>query len=121
MITSIIFSKDRALQLDLTLKTIKQNFKLSDDIIAIYKTSEQQHEESYEALKGEHPDVTFRKQSSSLFLDIMDTINSVRSDYVCFFTDDNIVYRKIDITKDDINNLFNLVDSSGERIGCSCL
>jgi len=121
MITSIIFSKDRALQLDLTLRTINKNLELCDDVVVIYKTSEQRYKESYENLKAEHPNVLFCEQSHSLFVDILAVISGVMSDYVCFFTDDNIVYRKVDITKDDVNNLFNLVGAHGERIGCSCL
>ena len=121
MITSIIFSKDRALQLDLALKTIKQNFKLCDDLIVIYKTSEQQYEDSYEILRGEHSDVSFLEQSSSIFFDIMTTINEAKSDYICFFTDDNIVYRKVDIGENHIISLFSLVDPSGDPVGCSCL
>jgi hypothetical protein len=121
LITSIIFSKDRALQLDLTLKTIKQNFTLCDSVVVIYKTSEQQHQESYENLKTEHPNVSFYEQSHSLFVDILAVISGATSDYVCFFTDDNIVYNKIDIDKNQLNTLFNLVDPSGEPVGCASL
>lgn len=118
MITSIVFSKDRALQLDLTLKTIKQNLEIISDVVVVYKTSERQHEDSYEILQKEHSDVSFLKQSPSLFFDIMLTINGVKSDYICFFTDDNIVYRGVSIDEDQIDGLFSSVEHSG---GCACL
>lgn len=112
MITSIVFSKDRALQLDLTLKTIRKNFELCDDLIVIYKTSEQQYEESYENLKLEHPNVLFLKQSHSLFVDVLATISGAESDYICFFTDDDIFYRKVSFTYDNINWLFDQANIS---------
>lgn len=121
MVTSIVFSRDRALQLDLALKTIKQNFELCDRIVVIYKASEQQYQESYGSLKEEHPDVSFYEQSGSLFFDIMATINGAKSDYICFFTDDNIVYNKVDINRAQLDSVFNLVDGSGKHVGCACL
>tara|TARA_R100001377_G_scaffold65014_1_gene40456 strand:+ start:211 stop:1092 length:882 start_codon:yes stop_codon:yes gene_type:complete len=113
LITSIIFSKDRALQLDLTLKTIGKNFDLCDDVIVIYKTSERQYKESYENLKAEHPNVSFYEQSHSLFVDILGIVSGAASNYVCFFTDDNIVYRKVSINNLQLNHVFNS--------GASCL
>ena len=112
MITSIIFSKDRALQLDLTLKTIRKNFDLCGDVIVIYKTSEQQHKESYENLKEEHSSVSFYEQSHSLFVDILATISGATSDYICLFTDDDMVYRKVEMSMDQLNNIF--------TVGASC-
>ena len=113
MITSIIFSKDRALQLDLTLKTAARNFDLCNDVIVIYKTSEMQYKESYEKLKIEHPHVSFYEQSHSLFVDILAIISGSTSDCVCFFTDDNIVYRKVNMNKQEVKYAF---DAQGSCI-----
>ncbi len=121
LITSIIFSKDRALQLDLTLKTIKQNFGLCTSVVVLYETSEKQYEDSYVTVKEEHPNVYFYKQSHSIFFDILSIIKNANSNYICFFTDDNIVYRNVDISEDALNQVFNLVDESGQRVGCACL
>ena len=121
LITSIIFSKDRALQLDLTLKTIKQNFGLCSNVVVLYKTSEQQYEESYATVKEEHPNVSFYKQSHSIFFDIVSIIKNAESNYICFFTDDNIVYRNADITEDALNQVFNILDSQGQSVGCACV
>ena len=106
MITSIVFSKDRALQLDLTLKTIRKNFELCDDLIVIYKTSEQQYEESYENLKLEHPNVLFVEQSHSLFVDVLAMISGAESDYICLFTDDDMVYREVDMSVEQLDSIF---------------
>lgn len=100
MITSIIFSKDRPLQLDLTLKSIKENFKLSNLKIVIYKASPG-FEASYDQLQIEHPKVVFIKQSGYL----IDSILSERASFgshICFFTDDDIFYRKSLTTEQEL-------------------
>tara|TARA_R110000824_G_scaffold231335_2_gene419137 strand:+ start:19404 stop:20276 length:873 start_codon:yes stop_codon:yes gene_type:complete len=111
MITSIIFSKDRALQLDLTLKSIKQNFPQSNNLMVIYTVSEE-HAKSYELLASEHEGVTFYKQTTSLFLDISKAVDESQ-EYVCFFTDDDIVYSKVTLNKENLCNLF--------KSGAACL
>mgnify|MGYP001197654724 CR=1 FL=1 len=120
MITSIVFSKDRPLQLDLALNSIKQNFKLCQNIIVIYKNSQPEYEESYENLKKEHPDVNFWQQSSSIFTDILTAVKE-SFDYLCFFTDDNIVYQNVDIHKGILDQVFSLPNQEGKIVGCSCI
>lgn len=90
MITSIIFSKDRPLQLDLCLNSIRTNFRDTNRVVVIEKYSEG-YTESLETLKSEHPDVVFVKQSDSIYRDIMDVCAGYNK-YTCFFTDDNIVF-----------------------------
>ena len=109
MITSIIFSKDRALQLDLTLRSIKHNFSESSDIVVLYKVSDHTHGFSYEILEKEYPEVTFEKQSDDewgLFGDIERLIAHSLQDYICFFTDDNIVYKKVNLAGSNLSNIF---------------
>lgn len=107
MITSIIFSKDRALQLDLTLESIKQNFPICNKIKVIYKTSGHSHNISYRKLRNTHSDVYFDDQGDGeLLLTIISAIKNENND-ICFFTDDNIFYRKSKSTEADISNLLN--------------
>lgn len=122
MITSIIFSKDRALQLDLTLKSIKQNFPQSNKLLVIYAVSEE-HAKSYELLASEHEDVIFYKQTASLFLDISKAVGKSQ-EYVCFFTDDCIVYRKVPFEINKIVAFFEssfVKDENGNSVDFSCL
>tara|TARA_Y100001937_G_scaffold30285_1_gene43632 strand:+ start:253 stop:1131 length:879 start_codon:yes stop_codon:yes gene_type:complete len=120
LITSIIFSKNRPLQLDLTLNTIGKNFDICNDVIVIYKTSDKKYKESYENLKREHPNVSFYEQSYSLFLDILAIIDASTYKYVCFFTDDNIVYRKVDINSHQLDDVFDAYASClSLRIGAN--
>lgn len=96
MITSIIFSKDRPLQLDLCLNSIERNFRDSTNTVVIYKYSDI-YLDSIQALKHEHPNVKFIEQSSSIYEDILNITNSSENQYVCMLTDDDIVYMPVNI------------------------
>tara|TARA_B100001778_G_C18603366_1_gene638454 strand:+ start:1200 stop:2126 length:927 start_codon:yes stop_codon:yes gene_type:complete len=120
MFTSIVFSKDRPLQLDLCLQSIKKNFFADNQIIVLYTTSEG-YDKSYEKLAAEYPSVVFFKQSHNIFDDIQEVITSkpysgrsevyraIYSDpveYITFFTDDDIIYRPLGITEKDVGLAF---------------
>lgn len=100
MITSIIFSKNRPLQLDLCLNSIKKNFSDSENIV-IY-TNSQEYKEAYDVLREEHPDIEYWPQSDSLFKDIYLAIINSTNEYICFFTDDNIVYNELPPLRMDV-------------------
>ena len=70
MITSIVFSKDRPLQLDLCLNSIKQNLFTDNNIIVLYKTSTDDYQTHYNTLKEEHEGVDFVNQGYNIFEDI---------------------------------------------------
>ena len=94
MITAVVYSKDRPLQLDLCLNSIAKNFDQASSVIVIYKASDI-YEESYRILQSEHPDINFILQGDSIFKDTLDVISSTENDFVCLFTDDDIVYQKV--------------------------
>ena len=105
MITSIIFSKDRPLQLDLCLKSIKKNFKDSTQNIVIHNNSESfENNFAHKTLREEHPDVESWKQSDSLFKDVYHAAHGAKNDYICFFTDDDIFYNKFECGNYDFLN-----------------
>ena len=104
MITSIIFSKNRPLQLDLCLKSIKQNFPQSTQNIVIHNNSVE-FGKAHLQQKKEHPDVEFWQQTESLFCDVWDAVNEAKNDYVCFFVDDCIVYNKLFLEEINLQNL----------------
>ena len=108
MFTSIVFSKDRALQLDLTLNSIKSRIPCTQYGYPIHRidvlyTTSKEHENSYETLIKEHQDVNFVRQSASIFSDIKKLVDTSLDEYVCFFTDDDIVYRELSLTQEDID------------------
>lgn len=104
MITSIIFSKNRPLQLDLCLASIKKNFKDCSQIVVLHNNCEE-YEDAHKTLEREHSDVIFWNQSNCIFEDISYIISNIcNNGYVCFFTDDNIFFSEINI------NFLNLLD-----------
>lgn len=103
MITSIIFSKDRPLQLDLTLNSIKKNLEQCSDAVVIYKAAPE-FEQAYEILKKEHDNIMFVKQDVYLLDSIFKWKHEYKN-YITFFTDDNIVYRKSMLTRERLANL----------------
>jgi|MDSZ01.3.fsa_nt_gb hypothetical protein len=106
MLTSIVFSKDRPLQLDLCLKSIKQNLFDDNKIVVLYKTSTDLYESHYAKIKEEHDDVEFVKQGHSIWSSILEIVKNA-SPYVTFFTDDGIVFRKVDFTMENVDVVFN--------------
>jgi len=94
LVTSIIFSKDRPLQLDLCLSSIKKNFQDTNEIIVIEKYSDE-YRKSLNTLKSEHPEVKVYPQSRCIYKDIKDCSLLSKNNYICFFTDDDIFYCKL--------------------------
>jgi hypothetical protein len=110
MIT-IIFSKDRALQLDLLLRSIKENNKENLNIHVLYKCSNERHEKSYEILAKEHPEATLHKEVN-FKQDLLDLI--LHEMYILFMVDDNIVARKF-----NTNEMIGLLNYHPTAIGFS--
>jgi len=105
LITSIIFSKDRPLQLDLCLSSIRDLFPQSSHNIVIYNNSHE-YNNAYSTVASEHQDVDFWPQFPSLFKDIQVAIESSDNEYICFFTDDCFVYDSIEINPSQFKEIF---------------
>jgi hypothetical protein len=99
VITTIIFSKDRPLQLDLCLKSIKKNLVGSDDItITVIENYSEKYRSSLETLKSEHSGVNFVRQCDNIFKCIWTFISTQPQNYpVTFFTDDGILFKEQDV------------------------
>ena len=104
MISTIIFSKDRACQLDFLLTSLHQNDAGIFDIHVLYEYSDDRFKDSYQKLIQKYPllswikETNFEKDTHSLVEDAKELI--------CFFVDDNILYRKIDIDYNAIRDFF---------------
>jgi hypothetical protein len=90
VIDLIVWSRDRACQLDLLLRSIKENADLFK--VSVLYLSSDSHKESYEKLISEHTDINFVLEKNFR----TDTISLVEScnSHVCFSTDDMVFYRK---------------------------
>jgi hypothetical protein len=92
-INVIIFSKDRAMQLDALLQTIKK-YTPFVDLNVIYTYSSEEFYKGYETLKKDYPNVNFQKES--IFKnDILNILNGAASKYMCFFSDDDLFFGKM--------------------------
>jgi hypothetical protein len=110
MISSIIFSKDRALQLDLLLNSIYQNFpETLDDVRVIWTASSERFKLGYQTLQSEHPKIVFKQQTPDFFYDFYENICIAHYKYICLFTDDDIVYRKVNANGVNLLDDFNFV------------
>lgn len=104
--TSIVFSKDRALQLDLMINSVKMNLGIHKHMAVLYTCSKIEYEKSYEILKREHPDVLFVQQGLSFYHDLLTCLYAYNDKFITLFTDDNIVYRKSQTTPFDLDSIF---------------
>lgn len=104
MLSTIIFSKNRPLQLDLCLSGAKKNW-VSNDFVVLY-TCDSEYSNAYETLKNEHSDCTFVKQDS--FSASFSTCLKLRQNakYIGFLTDDNIVFDKCYTKADQLDEIF---------------
>jgi hypothetical protein len=92
MINAIIFSKNRASQLDCLLRSIHMNCKIFDNICVIYKYTSNLHKQAYDKIKKEHDYVLFQLQDSFT----SNVNNLIYFDKTCFLVDDLIFYRPIE-------------------------
>ncbi len=92
MITTIIFSRNRPLQLDLCLQSLDR-FNVEKNKVIVIFTCDKEYKHAYNNLEQEHPDAQFWKQSVSLFNDVKLAVESNENDYVCFLTDDSFFYQ----------------------------
>jgi len=105
-IVAIIFSKNRAMQLDLCLHTLYQQCQDIDrlDISVLYTTTTQKHTNSYDILKNNYHGIDFI-QEDDFKKDLLNIINN--NTHVLFIVDDTIF----------VDNFYigNMVDALGYR------
>jgi hypothetical protein len=94
MMAAVVFSRDRACQLDLLLTSIDRNGrKIFQRIYVLYRATNEDHEEGYRICAAEHPLVQFVPDGITSF-QLTATLLSA-ADHGCFFTDDSVLYRQL--------------------------
>lgn len=94
MMSAVIFSKDRAMQLDLLLTSIDRNApKLFSRFYVLYRATNEDHEESYRICSQEHSLVRFLPDGVASFRLAAQLLGD--ADHGCFFTDDSVLYRPL--------------------------
>ena len=116
MLTIIVFSKDRPIQLDLAIKSIKKNIQLECCINVLYGFSNLDFFRAYERLACEYTDVQFLDDQSNDFGWCVMSMIEKAKDFVMFFPDDNIFFKKSATTDLDLSKLF-----CDEKVACLSL
>mgnify|MGYP003338137530 CR=1 FL=1 len=108
----LIWSKDRAGQLDILINSIIECSTFTPTIDVIYRTSCESYYTAYQLLKSYHNSKYINYIEESSFR--VDTLNSIyESDTVCLCTDDSVFFDKFD----DQSNLANLHSCFSYRLG----
>jgi hypothetical protein len=89
--TSIVFSKDRALQLDAFLRSHRVNVAEAGEVRVLYLATSMRHARAYADVFARHPGVTPTPQSLSFKQDVLDLLP--RDGHVVFFVDDIVFIR----------------------------
>ena len=111
----ICFSRDRAPQLDLLLRSLAKNAPIFSPVVVIYKATTPEFQAGYDELMNrmgadldkppyEYPDkVIFHRETD--FRDDVLFHTATAGDLVCYATDDSVVYRRFEVPYDFIEDL----------------
>lgn len=90
MFNFIIYSKDRAMQLELLLRSMKIYFAewIGFEYHILYKCSNDRFKEGYDKIKGIHKEINFKYIEETNFKEQTISFIYERYPHVCFFVDD---------------------------------
>ena len=113
-IISVIFSKDRAMQLDGFLASYFENVKNFSEIIVLYHISSDGHKNSYNDLQKIYADLPVKFIAETDFRkNLIDVLGNYFEDRVIFYVDDMLFSQKIDYKwLSEVNPLQNIVSLS---------
>lgn len=94
MISAIVFSRDRAMQLDLLLTSLLRNGGGLFDPISVIWFGEGEYKRAYETCMEEHPEADFIEEDS-LTYQVRSLTGKTKA--VTFLTDDSVLYREISL------------------------
>jgi FkbM family methyltransferase len=112
-ITALVFSKDRAMQLQATIESLLLHCqdKTIANLVVLFKASSEVHHREYDELKEKFPAVSFVEET-----DFRQQVLSVveRREYVLFLVDDNIFVKPF-----SLRDVIAALDSEKNAIGFS--
>jgi len=110
LLNVIIFSKDRAMQLDLLLQSILLNFNVEDyKLNILYKASNDEYNRGYNLIRDLYPQFSYKKEES-FKEDLLSLFDEYK--YTTFLTDDDIMYRSFKLNNDELHNIFMLTNAN---------
>lgn len=96
MLTIFIFSRDRACQLDLLLRSIKKSMSTSNlpyKVMTLCKITSDDYAKGYAKLWRCHPDVSNYIEADSFREDAIFLLNEIRDSYTMILVDDDVFIR----------------------------
>ena len=90
MITAVVFSRNRACQLDLLLTSLERNAPGVFDVNVLCRADTDDHQDAYRMCRGRFPHATFWYEGTSVPHLAADLLSA--TDLGCFFTDDSVLY-----------------------------
>jgi hypothetical protein len=93
MITAIVFSRNRAMQLDALLTSMERFTPGVFEVTVSYKFDSESHRQAYLGVMRGHPKIWFQ-QRSILQQNVLHMLESSR-EHAAMFTDDDVFYRPI--------------------------
>src|SRR5438132_1436023 len=95
-VTGLVFSRDRAAQLDLLLASLETNAPgFLETTWVLWVASNREYGEGYAHCISEYPQVRFQYESE--FNKQLGSLLDYTSPLVCFFCDDDVLYRPLDV------------------------
>lgn len=98
MITAVIFSKNRACQLDLCLSSIIKNCNIFEVIRIVY-TYDEEYKKGYEIVfkkYANNKNIVFVKEECSLVFSFILSQAECSTKYISFITDDTVFYQSVE-------------------------
>lgn len=95
MINGIIISQNNPVQLNLLLSSIDVNSNDIFDLSVVYTSTNYSYNLGYEKLIKKYPKINWVEGVEDFKEKILDLLEKSKSDYTCFFTDDNILFSKV--------------------------
>ena len=108
MIDVIVFSKDRAAQLDLTLSGLKRHLKewAEQSYTILYTYSSDLHKLAYDKVKRLHPEFKWIEETN-FQQDTKNIFNSGNKSYVSFLVDDDVWINDMSLNSPEFNEFKN--------------
>jgi hypothetical protein len=98
MVSTIVFSKDKAIKLNLLLDSIFKNSKNLFNVHVLYEHSNNDFRSSYNNLIDLYSDknVKWTNVEGDFRETLLNLVKEAKEKYTCFFTDDDVLYKSID-------------------------
>lgn len=95
MLSMLIFSKDRPLQLDGLLRSIYKHYTSRPKVTVLYKFNSE-FEQAYNFLIEKYDQIVFI-QETNFERQVRDWLDQIDTEYFCFSCDDVLINRKVDL------------------------